>query len=141
LEKKASKPAYKNVDEYISDQPPEVQKILNKVRKIIRKEATGAEEFMSYGLPSYRLHRMLVYFGAFKNHYSLVALPSGIKHFSAQLKKYKCSKSTIQFPYDEPIPAELIASIVQFRVKENKETETGKKSKTAAVRKKVKQPK
>jgi uncharacterized protein YdhG (YjbR/CyaY superfamily) len=113
--------AYPSVEAYISDQSAEAQKMLKKIRKIVRTEAPDAEEFMSYGLPSYRLHRMLVYFGAFKNHYSLVAMPSGVKHFSNRLKKYKCSKSTIQLAYDEPMPTALITSIVRFRIKENLE--------------------
>lgn len=111
--------AYPSVQEYINDQTPQAQKMLKKIRKIIRTEAPDAEEFMSYGLPSFRLHRMLVYFGAFKNHYSLVALPSAVRHFSTRLKKYKCSKSTVQFSYDEPLPAELITAIVRFRIREN----------------------
>lgn len=110
---------YDSVEEYIEGQSPAAKKKLTQLRKIIRKEAPDAEESISYGLPAYRLHRMLVYFGAFKNHYSLVALPSGIRQFSKQLKKYKCSKSTVQFPYDEPLPTTLITAILRFRIQEN----------------------
>lgn len=46
--------------------------------------------------------------------------PSAVVYaFRDQLKGYKISKGTIQFPTDKPLPAGLIRKIVQARVAQN----------------------
>src|SRR5690606_32692991 len=109
----------KTVDEYIQNSPKEVQSILKKVRSIIKKNAPKAEESISYMMPAYKLHKKpLVYFGAMKTHLAFYATPTANTAFAKKLKKYVVSKGSIQFPYDEPIPYDLIAEMVKFRVKE-----------------------
>lgn len=109
----------KTVDEYIQNSPKEVQSILKKVRSIIKKNAPKAEESISYMMPAYKLHKKpLVYFGAMKTHLGFYATPTGNTAFAKKLKKYVVGKGSIQFPYDEPIPYDLIAEMVKFRVKE-----------------------
>ncbi|MFA9186720.1 DUF1801 domain-containing protein [Flavobacterium sp. FBOR7N2.3] len=109
-----------NVNEYISSLPVEIQKIVQKIRSIIKNEAPDCDESISYGMPAYKTFgRPLVYFAAFKNHIGLYATPSGHAQFSAALSKYKQGKGSVQFPLDTPIPYELIQQIVAFRVKEN----------------------
>ena len=44
------------------------------------------------------------------------ATPSGHAPFAEELSSYKQGKGSVQFPIDEPVPYELIAKIVQFRV-------------------------
>ena len=58
----------KNFDEYVARFPPEVQAILERIRATIRKAAPGAQEVISYQIPSFTLNGALVYFAAFKNH-------------------------------------------------------------------------
>ncbi|HLZ17020.1 MAG TPA: DUF1801 domain-containing protein [Cyclobacteriaceae bacterium] len=111
------KPA--NFDEYIADQPPKVRPMLKKLRQIVRKTAPDAKEVISYGMPAYKLHGMLLYFAAFTNHYSLFAFPSAIVAFKDRLKGYETSKGTIKFPLDKPVPVKLITEIVKFKVREN----------------------
>lgn len=110
-----------SVDEYIAMQPKNVQPVLEKIRQVIRKAAPKAEESISYQMPGYKQEGPLVYFGAFKDHYSLFPTSTPVKVFADQLKKYKSSKGTIQFSYDEPLPVKLITDIVKFKVKENLE--------------------
>ena len=43
---------FKSVDEYIASQPEAVQGILERVRSIIRKAVPGAEEVISYKIPT-----------------------------------------------------------------------------------------
>ena len=111
------KPA--NVDEYIADQVVKVRPMLKKIRQIVRQLAPDAQEVISYGMPAYKLHGMLLYFAAFTNHYSLFAFPSAIVAFKEKLKDYETSKGTIKFPIDKPVPVRLISDIVKFKVKEN----------------------
>jgi len=112
-------PIAKNIDEYISSQPEKVKAILEKLRQTIRKAAPEAEEVISYQMPAFKYHGMLVYFAAWKNHIGFYPVSSGIKAFNKELSAYEKSKGTIKFPIDKPIPYNLISKIVKFRVKEN----------------------
>ena len=118
----------KNIDEYIAGFPKDVQKILAKIRSTIKKAAPGAEEKISYQMPTFTLHGNLVHFAAFKEHIGFYPTPSGTEKFQKELSAYKGGKGSIRFPLDEPIPFALIEKIVKFRVKESLErAEAGKK--------------
>jgi len=110
----------KNIDEYIALQPEKVQVFLEKLRQTIKAAAPNAEEVISYGMPAFRYHGILVYFAAFKNHYSLFPANSSlIADMEEELKMYKTSKGTLQFKFDKPLPVALIKKIVKERVKQN----------------------
>lgn len=110
-----------NIDAYIASFPPATQKILQQVRETIQKAAPEAKEKISYAMPAFELHGNLVYFAAYDKHIGFYALPSGNAAFQKELSAYKMGKGSIQFPIDEPMPIDLIAKIVQFRVQENLE--------------------
>jgi uncharacterized protein YdhG (YjbR/CyaY superfamily) len=118
---KASRPTYKNIDEYIADFPEDVRKKLEKLRKVIQAAAPRAEEAIAWGMPTFRLNGNLVHFAAFRDHISLFPSSSPIPVFKKELAPYKVSKGTIQFPLDRPIPFDLVKKIVKFRVRENLE--------------------
>jgi uncharacterized protein YdhG (YjbR/CyaY superfamily) len=111
----------KDIDEYISGQSGEIKPILEKLRQTIRKAAPQSEEVISYQMPAFKFHGMLVYFAAWKNHIGFYPVSSGIKAFKKELSAFEVSKGTIKFPIDQPIPFGLISKIVKFRVKENLE--------------------
>lgn len=111
----------KTIDEYILQFSPEIQEKLQILRKIISEAAPEAEEKMSWQMPTFYLYGNLVHFAAHKNHIGFYPGPSGIVQFKAELSEYKSSKGAVQFPNDKPLPIELIAEIVKFRVNENKE--------------------
>ena len=107
------------IDEYIADQAPLVRPFIEKIRQIVNKNAPGAQEVISYGMPAYKLYGMLLYFSAFTNHYSLFAFPNAIIAFKDKLKDYELSKGTIKFSYNKPVPVKLITEIVKYKVNEN----------------------
>lgn len=109
----------KDVPDYISGSPKEVQKLLKQLRAAVKKAAPEAEEYIGYGMPAYKLNGVLVYFAAYKNHIGFYPTPRGIEKFKKELSKYKGSKGTIQFPLDKPLPLALIARIVTYRKREN----------------------
>lgn len=111
----------KDIDEYIAGFPPEIQVILENVRKTIREAAPDAEEKISYQMPTFTLKGNLVHFAAFKKHIGFYPIPTGIEKFKKELSVYPLGKGSVQFPLDKPVPYELIAKIVKFRVKENLE--------------------
>ena len=110
---------FSNVDEYIAQFPDDIQKRLLKVRAIVKENAPGAEEVISYQMPAYKLHGILVYFAAFKNHIGFYATPSANLALQAELSQYKMGKGSIQFPNSDTLPETLIAKLVKFKVEEN----------------------
>jgi len=113
--------ARKEVDAYIKPFPEEVQSILKKIHRIVLESAPGAEEAISYGIPTVRLGgKNLVHFAGFKGHIGFYPSPGGIEKFAKELSKYKTSKGAVQFPIDQPVPYPLIARMVKFRIKELK---------------------
>ncbi len=116
--------AVKDIDTYIALQPIEVKELLEQMRHTIKKAAPNAEEVISYGMPAFKYHGMLVYFAAFKKHIGFYSLPSGHAAFEKELSAYKQGKGSVQFPLDKPLPLVLITKMVKFRVKENLEKET-----------------
>ncbi len=105
-----------NIDEYIAGFPPDVQKILRNIRMTIAKAAPGAEEAIKYAIPTFVLaKKSLVHFAAYKNHIGVYPAPHTLPK---QLAKYQTGKGTLQFPLDEPIPYDVIETVVKLLVKE-----------------------
>ncbi len=110
----------KDVATYIAGFPRPVQTILKRVRAIVRNAIPGADESISYQIPTYKLKgRPVIYFAAFKEHYSIY--PSNtrlVAAFKEELERYEKSKGTIRFPLTEPVPVKLIDAIAKFRANE-----------------------
>lgn len=118
-----------DVDAYISGFPKDTQKLLKQVRATIKKIAPQAEEVISYGMPAYKLNGPLLYFAGYKNHIGFYPMPSAVVAFKIQILDYKWAKGSVQFPFDKPLPLELIEKITRFRVKENLQKVALKKKK------------
>ena len=118
------KTSFKNIDEYIAIQIPEVKILLEQMRQTILKAAPEAEEVISYNMPAFKYQGMLVYFAAYKNHIGFYATPTGHKEFEDELSAYKQGKGSVQFPLSKLLPLDLISRIVAFRVKENLKKKT-----------------
>ena len=109
----------KDIDDYISKVPDDVQAILQKVRETIRHAAPDAKEVISYMMPAFRQHGILVYFAAWKNHIGLYPPISGDKDIEKAVARYAGPKGNLQFPLDEPMPYDLIERLVRLRVKQD----------------------
>jgi uncharacterized protein YdhG (YjbR/CyaY superfamily) len=118
---------FKTVDEYLSSFPADTGSVLRKMRTTIKEVVPDAEELISYNMPAFKLHGVLVWYAAYKNHIGLYPTSSAIKTFAQELSMYKTSKGAIQFPIDEPIPTNLVKKIVKFRVKQDSEKAMVKK--------------
>jgi uncharacterized protein YdhG (YjbR/CyaY superfamily) len=112
----------KDIDEYISEFPVDIQDKLQKYRSTIKAAAPGATEDIRYMMPTFRVNGSnLVHFAAYKSHIGFYPAPSGIEEFKQELSKYDGAKGTIRFPIEKPLPYDLITRIVKFRLKENQE--------------------
>ena len=107
------------VADYIASQPVAVRPVLQRVRRIIRTTLREAEEKISYGIPSYRLHgRGAVYFAGWKRHWSLYPVTKPVRTALApQLAAYELSKGTVRFPLADPVPVGLVKRIVRALAK------------------------
>lgn len=124
-------PKFQTVDEYISSLPAESRGPLEKLRKAIKQAAPKAEEVISYNMPAFKYHGMLVYYAAFKSHIGFYPANASLisKEFKKELASYETSKGTIRFPLGTLIPLTLIKSIVRLRAKQNLEKAKAKAKK------------
>lgn len=104
------------IDEYHQSYPQEVQDLLQQLRQAILQAAPKATETISYGMPAFKLNKVLVYYAAYKNHIGFYPTPKPIVHFKEELILFKTSKGAIQFPINQKLPLALIKKIVKFRV-------------------------
>lgn len=110
-----------SIDAYHRGFPPAIRARLEEIRVAIREAAPQATETISYGMPAFRQHRVLVYYAAHARHIGFYPTPSAIKAFSAQLKGYVFSKGAVQFPVEDAMPLVLIQKMVKYRVAEENE--------------------
>jgi uncharacterized protein YdhG (YjbR/CyaY superfamily) len=116
----ARKSTPSNIDDYIAACPPRVRPILRKVRATIRRAAPReAEQVISYRIPAFKLHGILVYFAAFENHIGFFPPISGDAKLQDALARYAGPKGNLKFPLKQPIPYTLITRIVKLRVQQN----------------------
>lgn len=109
----ADKP--QSVDEYIASFPPEVQDILKAVRHTLHEAVPGAEEKISYQIPTLTLGgKAVVYFSGWSKHISVYPVPEVDDELAAQLAPYRAGKGTLQFPLNQPVPHDVIAEVASL---------------------------
>jgi uncharacterized protein YdhG (YjbR/CyaY superfamily) len=121
-----------SVDEYIASFSPEVQAILQRVRRVVREAAPEAREVISYRMPALKRNGILVYFAAFKGHIGLYPPVTGDARIRKAIAPYAGEKGNLRFPFDRPIPYELIARIVELRVKQDAAKAASRRKKAGA---------
>jgi uncharacterized protein YdhG (YjbR/CyaY superfamily) len=120
----------KSIDEYIAGFSPDVQEILQKIRRTVKKAAPEATETIKYQMPTFMLKGNLVYFAAFKNHIGFFPPVTGNEKLMNELSVYEGPKGSLKFPLDKPIPYNLIRRIINIRVRENLEKAGAKQKKS-----------
>lgn len=116
------------IDEYLLGFPPEIQEILQNIRRIVQEAAPDAQETISYRMPAFKLNGPLVYFAAFKKHIGLYPPVHGDDALEAEIAPYAGPKGNLQFPLDQPIPYDLIQRITTVRVAQNLTKSAGKQT-------------
>lgn len=111
---------FESVDDYFARLNPQQRDALEALRILVLTTVGGVEETISYGMPAYKYKGALVYYGAFKKHYSF--FPGGVvEQYQEQLKDFKISKGTLQISYKQAPPLDIIEKIIIDRVKQNEE--------------------
>ena len=105
-----------SVDEYIAAQDETIQLKLNEIRTVLRSALPDAEERISWSMPTYRKDHNIIHFAAQKKHIGLYPGPEAVAYFSGRLDQAGLlySKGSIQIPYSDDLPLELIAEIADW---------------------------
>jgi uncharacterized protein YdhG (YjbR/CyaY superfamily) len=96
--------------------PPEIQERLEQMRSCIREIVPEAEEVFSYGVPAFKLKKVVVMYAAHREHIGFYPMPETIVAFKDKLKDYSTAEGTVRFPNDRPLPLDLIREMVEYRL-------------------------
>lgn len=114
------KQKFNTIDEYLAIFPQNIKDKLEMLRQIIKQTAPEAEEIISYNMPAFRFHGILVYFAAHKKHIGFYPGNDMVnKVFKDELTSFETSKGTIIFPNEREIPQSLVIKIVKYKMSEN----------------------
>ena len=105
--------APETIDEYILAQDEGIRDQLRSVRETIHKELPDATEKISWSMPTWWQRHNIIHFAANKKHIGLYPGPEAVVQFAEKLDQAGCkhSKGSIQIPYSDDLPLELIAEI------------------------------
>ena len=108
------------VDAFLAALPADVRAALETLRRTIAAAAPDAVEAIAYGVPAFRYRgRPLVSFGAGKGHCAFyVQSPAVMEAHAGELAGYRTSKGTVHFAPSDPLPPELVATLVRARMAE-----------------------
>ena len=114
-----TRPSAHTVDEYIAAFPPAVQALLREVRRVVHAAAPEAEEGLSSRIPAYKQAGVVVYFAAFKEHIGFYPPIRGDVALAEAVAPYAGPKGNLQFPYNKPLPLDLIERVTRARLQQN----------------------
>ena len=108
--------APETVGEYILAQDEGVRNQLQSVRQALISRLPGATEKISWSMPTYWKNHNIIHFAAQKKHIGLYPGPEAVEFFSEKLKLagLKYNKGSIQIPYSDELPLDLIAEIAAW---------------------------
>jgi uncharacterized protein YdhG (YjbR/CyaY superfamily) len=106
------------IEEYIKAAPAEARSHLRQLYRILKSVAPDGTEAIKWGVPVFWERRILFGFAAYKAHISFA-----IKRFSKELAKYKTGKGTMQIPYDQPLPEDLVRKIAAYCITDAREND------------------
>jgi uncharacterized protein YdhG (YjbR/CyaY superfamily) len=108
---------FRDIDDYISNFPADLRKVLKEIRMTIRRAVPPAKETIKYNMPAFTLNNRAVYFRAFNQHIGFYPAPKDVLGFEDETKKYQSGKGSLRFPLQQPMPLELIARLAINRLK------------------------
>ena len=108
--------APETVEEYILAQDEGIRDQLRQVRTVLVSRLPDAKEKISWSMPTYWKDHNIIHFAAQKKHIGLYPGPEAVAFFSEKLDQagLKYSKGSIQSPYSDELPLELIAEIADW---------------------------
>lgn len=118
MPKTPKREASADIDRYIANQPEHTQSVLTKLRATIGDAAPDATEAFRYNMPTWEQNGHLIFFAAAKEHVGIYPRTQAVDALP-EVATYAHGRGTLRFSLTEPIPYDLIAKVVEVRVKEN----------------------
>lgn len=109
-----------SVEEYLARQPEAARMVLEELRQTIAAAAPDATETIAYRMPAFRARgRFLVSYASYTKHCSLFPASEAVREACGrELEPHLAGKGTIRFQVDDPLPASLVRTIVEARIRE-----------------------
>ena len=106
------------VDEYIESFPDLARERLGELRGLSRSLVPEATETLKWGAPAYAVEPILFTFVGYPKHANFVFTPSTREAFDRELSGFRTGKGSVQLPYADPVPTELLGKMIEHRVRE-----------------------
>jgi len=108
------------IDDYLAGIEEPKRSTLEALRRAILDVVPEAEQGLSYGMPAFRVGgKAVAGFAAFKSHLSYFPHSGAIlDDLGNAIAAYSHSKGTLQFPVDEPLPPDLVRTLVEARLRQ-----------------------
>lgn len=104
------------IDAYLASLDEPKRSTLEIVRERILTVIPEAEQCISYGMPAFRVDgKVLAGFAAFKNHLAYLPHSGSVIASVAEAKDYVSTQGSLHFDIDKPLPASLIAKLIDVR--------------------------
>lgn len=108
------------VDEYLAQAPEPQRTTLAAVRTTLEALLPEATQGLSYGVPTFKVRgKGVAGFASFTKHCGYLPMSgSVVAALGDRLAGYRTTKGSVQFPVDEPLPADLVEALVTARLAE-----------------------
>jgi uncharacterized protein YdhG (YjbR/CyaY superfamily) len=110
-------PKPKTFDEFLMLFHEDVQERLLTIQHTILQAYPDAEESIRYNMPAFKINGKHVYINAYKKHIGLYPFYQG-SDIEKDIAAYrgKNTKDALHFPYNKPLPLELLLQVVAYIV-------------------------
>lgn len=101
------------IAQYIAAAPEAGQPHLRRLHALLKEVAPHATEAIKWGTPFFVEPRFLFAFSAHKTHCSFAPPEAVMLAFREKLSACKTTKGTLQLPYSQPLPEDLIREMAE----------------------------
>lgn len=96
---------------YLESVSPQARQRLEAIRAQVEALLPSATRCIGYSMPAYKDGRFFFYFASFKNHIGIYPPLTEDAALVQELEPYRGPKGNLSFPYNEPLPLELIGRV------------------------------
>lgn len=108
-----------NIEHYLQSQPTDNHSWIQSIHEFITLVYPDCTFSLSYQIPTYYLDKkFMIHFAVYKNHIGLYPGPKTLLKHHDLLSGYRSSKGAIQVPKIEPLPFELIKTLIESNIKD-----------------------
>jgi uncharacterized protein YdhG (YjbR/CyaY superfamily) len=106
------------IDDYLKKVEQSKKKALERIRAMAKEVVPGAEEVISYGMPTLKYQgKPFLGFDAHKHHIGIYPYSGHvIEKLKEELRGFQFTKGAIRVPLDKPIPKTTLRKIIALRL-------------------------